>query len=62
MYPISNEALSEVELSTYESLKSVVTNFLENHLSTKYENYIEVLLKSYFQLRVRNVKLIFEQS
>ena len=40
------EALSEAELSAWQSLKSVVTNFLENHRNTDYEKGIEELLKS----------------
>ena len=34
-------ALSEVELATWQSLKSVFTNFLENQWSAEYEKEIE---------------------
>ena len=44
--PILDEALSEAELSAWQSLKSVVTNFLGNHWSTEYEKEIEDILKS----------------
>ena len=35
--PMFDEALSEAELFTWLSLKSVVTNFLENPLSMEYK-------------------------
>ena len=35
--PMLGEALSEAELSAWQSLKSVVTNFLENHQIVEYE-------------------------
>ena len=47
MDPMSDEALSEAELSTWQSLKSVVTNFQGNHLSSEYEKEIEELPKSF---------------
>ena len=42
--PIFDEALSEAELSAWQSLKSVVTNFLENHWNVEYEKKIEEFL------------------
>ena len=61
--PICDEALSEAELSTWKSLKSVVTNFLGNCQSVEYEKEIEKLLKNFHQLGARiSVKLHFLQS
>ena len=58
--PIFDEILSDAELSTWQLLKSVVTNFLGNHWSVEYENKIEELLKSFHQLRAwMSVKLHF---
>ena len=45
--PIFDEALREVELSSRQSLKSVVINFLGNNRSAEYEKEIEGLLKSF---------------
>ena len=39
--PMFDKALSEAGLSTYQSLKSVVTNFLVNHQSAEYEKGIK---------------------
>ena len=59
-YPVFNEALSGVALSAWQSLKSVVTNYPENHRSAEYKKEIEELLKSFHQLRARmSVKLHF---
>ena len=44
-----DEALSKAELLTWLSLKSVVTNFLGNHLSVEYKKKIEELLNSFCQ-------------
>ena len=58
--PMFNESLSEVEPSTWQSLKSEVTNFLGNQLSVECEKEIEKLLKSFRQLGARtSVKLHF---
>ena len=55
-----DEALSEVELSAWLSLKSEVTNFLGNRRSSEYEKGIEELLQSFRQLGARmSVKLHF---
>ena len=51
--PMFGEALSEAELSAWQSLKSVVTNFLRNHWSAEYEKEIEEPLKSFRQLGVK---------
>lgn len=48
--PLFNKALSEAELSAWQTLKSVVTNFLANHWSAEYETEIEEMLKSFRQL------------
>ena len=45
--PMFDKALNEAELCTWQSLKSVVTNFLENHRSTEYKKEIEELLLSW---------------
>ena len=51
---IFDEALSKAELSAWQSLKSVVTNLQ----SAEYEKEIEVLQKSFHQLRTwMSVKL-----
>ena len=42
-----DEALSEAKQSARQSLKSVVTNFLGNHLSVGYKKEIGELLKSF---------------
>ena len=61
--PMFDEALIEAELSTWQSLKPVVTNFLGNHRSAEYEKEIEKPLKSFRQLEARmSVKLHFLQS
>ena len=58
-----NKALSKAEMSTRQSPKSLVTNFLGNHQSAGYEKEIEELLKSFRQLRARmSVKLHTLQS
>ena len=55
-----DEVLSKAELSVWQSLKSVVTNFLRNHWSVEYEKEIEELLKHFHQLREQmSVKLHF---
>ena len=55
-----DEALSEAELSAWQSLKLVILNFLRNHWSVEYEKEIEELLKSFCQLRTQmSVKLHF---
>ena len=41
------EALNETELSTWQSLKPVVTNFLGKSRSAEYKNEIEELLESF---------------
>ena len=51
--PIFDEEPSKAELSAYHSLKSVVTNFLGNHLSAEYEKEIEVLRKTFHQFMTR---------
>ena len=48
--PIFDKALSGAKLSPWQSLKSLVTNFLENHQSAEYKEEIEKLLKSFRQL------------
>ena len=48
--PIFDEALNEAKLSAWQSLKSVVTNFLENHWGAEFEKEIEEVLKSFCQL------------
>ena len=48
--PMLDEALSEAKLFAWQSLKSVVTNFLGNYRSIEYEKEIEDLLKSFRQL------------
>ena len=45
--PLFDEVLSEAEVSAWQSLKSVVSYFLGNHWSAKYEKEIEELLKSF---------------
>ena len=58
--PKLDEALSGVKLFTWQSLKSVVTDFLTNSLSAEYEKEIEELVKSFCQLWGRmSVKLHF---
>ena len=58
-----DKVLSKAELSAWQSLKSVVTNFLGNHKSTEYEKEIEDLLKSFCQLGVRmSIKQHFLRS
>ena len=46
---VFDEALSKAELSTWLSLKSVVTNHLGNHQSVEYKKDIEELLKNFHQ-------------
>ena len=48
---VSDETLSNAELSTRQSLKSVFTNSLENHRNTEYKKEIKEILKSLRQLR-----------
>ena len=58
-----DETLSEAELSTWQSLKSVVTNFQTNHWSVEYEKEIEELLKSFCERRAWiSLKLHFLRS
>ena len=52
-----DEALSEAELSAWQSLRSVITNFLWE--TNGYEKEIEELLKSFPPIRSTNVKLHF---
>ena len=42
-----DKALSKAKLSDWQSLKSVVTNFLGNHWSVEYEKKIEELLPTW---------------
>ena len=42
-----DKALSKAELSTWQSLKSIVTNFLGSHQSTEYEKGIEEFLPNW---------------
>ena len=61
--PMFDEALSKAKLSTWQSLKSVVRNFLGNHQSVEYKKEIEELLKRFCQLLAQmSVKLHFLQS
>ena len=61
--PMFDKALSEAELSAWQSLKSIVTSFLGNHWSAKYEKEIAELLKSFRQLGAQtSVKLHFQRS
>lgn len=61
--PMFDEALSETELSAWQSVKSVITNFLGNHQSAEYVKEIDELLKSFCQLRAQiSVKLHFLRS
>ena len=63
MGPMFGKVLSEAELFAWQSLKSVVTNFLGNHRCAEYEKDIEELLESFCQLGVRmSVKLHFQPS
>ena len=58
-----DKALSEAEVSPWQSLESVVTNLLGNLWCTKYKKEIEELLKRFHQLGAqRSVKLHFLQS
>ena len=43
--PMFDEVLIKAELSAWQSMKSVITNFLRNHQSAKYEKEIEELLR-----------------
>ena len=52
-----DEVLSEGELSAWQLLKSIVTNFLRNHRSSEYKKVTEILL----EVRI-SVKLHFLQS
>ena len=57
---VSDETLSNAELSTRQSLKSVFTNSLENHRNTEYKKEIKEILKSLRQLRAwMQIKLHF---
>ena len=61
--PMFDESLSKAELSAWQSLEPVVTNFLGSHWSVEYEKEIEEILKSFHQLRTQmSVKLHFLQS
>ena len=51
--PLFDEALSEAELSAWQSLKSVVTNFMGNYRSVEYEKGMEELPNSFCQLGKR---------
>ena len=53
--PMSEEALTKVELSAWLSLKLVVTNFLGNHWCEKYKMEIEELRKSFHQFEALSV-------
>ena len=58
--PMFDEAMSKAELSTWQSSKSVITNFLGNHHCVEYKKEIEELLKSFCQLGAQmSVKLQF---
>ena len=58
--PMFDKTPREVELSVWQSLKSVVTNFLGNYQSAEYKKEIEELLKSFCQLGAQiSVKLHF---
>ena len=48
--PMFDEALREAELSSWQSLKSVVANLLGNHPSAQYEKEIQELPMSFCQL------------
>ena len=61
--PMFDETLSKAEQSTWQSLRSVVTNFLGNQQRAEYEKEIEELLKCFRQLRARmSVKMNFLRS
>ena len=61
--PMFDKALSKAQLSAWQSLKSVVTNFLGNYQRAEYKKEIEELLKSFHQLRARMlVELHFLRS
>ena len=49
--PMFDEPLSEAKLSAWQSLKSIVTNFLGNHQIVEYKKEIEELLQSFCQIR-----------
>ena len=56
-------ALNAVEIAAWQSLKSVITNFLGNRRSPQYEREVDVLLKSFQSLKARmSVKLHFIRS
>ena len=58
-----DETLSEVELSVWQSLLSLLTNILGNYQTAEFVKEIEELLMSFRQLRARiSVKLHFLQS
>ena len=58
-----DDALSAVELSAWRSLKSVITNFLGNNRSAKYEKEIDELLKNFRKLGAHiSVKMHFLRS
>ena len=61
--PKFDEVFSATERSAWQSLKSVITNFLGNHRNAEYEEVIEELLKSFCQLEARmSVKMHCLQS
>ena len=53
--PMFYKALSEAELSVWQSLKSIVTKILVNHLSAEHEKDIEEIRKSFPSTRGTNV-------
>ena len=58
--PMFEQALNSAELSAWQSLKSVIANFLGNHRSAEYEREVEELLRSFRQLGSRmSVKMHF---
>ena len=61
--PMFDEALSKVELSAWQSLKLIATNFRENRRSAEYEKEIEEPQESFRPLGAQmSVKLNFLQS
>ena len=55
--PMFDEALNEAEQSTWRSLKSVVTNFLENHQSVEYEKEKLHFLRSHLDYLKKTVEI-----
>ena len=49
--PMFDEAQREADLSAWQSLKSVVTDFLGNHRSAEYEKEIQELQNNFRQLK-----------